>query len=1102
MNLSKPLQRWEESEGRGLSQGDKDTSSGSSGSSYGNSSHSTPPSSGGSTSSSSHHSSTPQSSGTDGKGGRGEGRGGKGGGGGKREPSSPENSSQSPSSSSSRTETGRKGEKTEQSDSVQISEEVDSLDNVSSKNVSLSFSTAPLLDPSPGRDADRSSVSIPSSLPLSSLESCIVTSTPQEGENEKHFSLVNVSSLSVGYGGTKEEVEERGGGGDVEMREEDEDSDATTLGGSDTECGDERTGEPETTARKDSIPAAPKEKDQGHGDEHASSSSSSWRLVCSANTNTYSETKSSAGSASDHTPNPQSSSQTLHLCLSQDSLPCSELPLVIDLPQSQCSQSSTPEDENGPTAVAQIAKTCCENSENQRRRIDTGKIELPSLVRESKSGNGGEEERNEEGGGMREEGEAELIREAWNLLQRERMSDRSGALLSPTESQETRDEDDGGECVTGGGGERRERCSEGFSLRISQSQTTPTQEKTTPPPTDKATTGNLAEMSGNAAPQTNRTNSNSHSAISGDIQPTNSSRGTGSGTTGIGTSVVQDEARARPKPVYESIALPESTGFLSSPLPPSSQSDQLLPSSHPHPSQCSHPAHSSQTPQVPSSTSSQPHGNDISQASSSSAGTPFQFQLPQSGGLLIPHQYTSPPSLQTPLTPSPSPPPHPSTATTQGESAKKKNPVSQDVQDGQPTHHLSQSTEESSKKKKQRNLRLKKFYGGREPARFSERPRGPGLHQLEQEKEHAAGGSRDGGGRGGFVLVGATTPRDEEVIGGDDSQNELEINIPGDSQFETSADSQRLLDCPIEPPSVPAPSDPRGPICQTPPPSVRSKISSSTQQSWTVPPPRPQTSIFSNVLTSRRKTVDRASETVDSGGRDVDPFHFDSDSQPAEFILRRKKRRRDDDCEGMEGREEDDSNGVSTVCNDSPQVEPSETNKTNSTPPSAPVITSSLSPSCQPHSSPPPPPPPLPHQQPTVTGTFPQTPASHTFAPSPHQFLPPHLTPTLTPASSVPLYSSHLHFTSPASRVTEEDISSASKSYRRQRDRYSLRHTHTYRHVVEVKIVSQEVYDGDRLVEGLNTVWQVRERQCVFVWVGGGYFYCNIFECMHFAQST
>ena len=914
------------------------------------------------------------------------------------------------------------------------------------------------------------------------------------------------------------------------MREEDEDSDATTLGGSDTECGDERASKPEKTARKDSIVAAPIEKDQGHCDEHASSSSSSWRLVCSANTNTYSETKSSAGSASDHTPNPQSSSQTLHLCLSQDSLPCSERPLVIDLPQSQCSQSSTPEDENGPTAIAHIAKTCCENSENQCRWIDTEKIEISSLMRENNSGNGVEEERNEEGGEMREEGEAELIREAWNLLQRERMSDRGSALLSPTKSQETQDEDDGGECVTGGGGEgeeRRERCSEGFSLRISQSQTTPNQEKTTQ--TDKATTGNLAEMSGNTAPQTNRTNSNSHSAISGDLQPTNSSREAGSGTNGIRTSVVQDEARARPKPVYESIALSVSTGFLSSPLPPSSQSDQQtphLPSSHSHPSQSSHPshlAHSSQTPQVPSSTSSQPHGNDISQASSLSAGTPFQFQLPQNAGLLIPHQYTSPPSLHTPLTPSSSPP-HPSTAITHGESAKKKNPVSQDVQNGQQTHHPSQSTDESSKKKKQRtlsrgsdkskekekgkdtaslsngdepslvgrresrkassstSLRLKKFYGGnegREPARSSERPRGPVQTQLEQEKEHTAGGSRAGGGRGGFVLVGATTPRDEEVIGEDDSQNKLEINIPGDSQFETSADSQRLLDCPIEPPSVPAPSGPRGPICQTPPPSVRSNIPSSTQQSWTVPPPRPQTSIFSNVLTSRRKTVDRANETVgngNSGGRDDDPFHFDSEShgQPAEFILRRKRRWRDDDCKGMEGGEEENSNGVSTVRNDSPQVESSETNKTNSTPPSAPVITSSLSPSSQPHSSTPSHPPPLPPHQPTVAGPFPQTPVSHTFTPSPHHF---HLTPTLTPASSVPLYSSsHLPFTSPASRVTEEDLSSTSRSYRGRRDRFSLRHTHTYRHVVEVKIVSQEVYEGDRLVEGLNTVWQVRER--------------------------
>ena len=36
-----------------------------------------------------------------------------------------------------------------------------------------------------------------------------------------------------------------------------------------------------------------------------------------------------------------------------------------------------------------------------------------------------------------------------------------------------------------------------------------------------------------------------------------------------------------------------------------------------------------------------------------------------------------------------------------------------------------------------------------------------------------------------------------------------------------------------------------------------------------------------------------------------------------------------------------------------------------------------------------------------------------------------------------------------------------------------MRHVHTYRHVVEVRVVSQEVYEGDQLVDGLNSVWQV-----------------------------
>ena len=1109
------------------------------------------PSSGGPLTSSSHHSSTPQSS--DGKGGGGIG----GSEGGRRssgdgEQSSPDKSFQSPSLS--RTEGEREeGGKTGQSDSVvevifENSEETNAQSNASSKNGYLSLSATPLLDPSPGREADRSSSTIPSSLPLSSLESCIATSTPQG--KKQNMSLGNMSSLSVGYGGTEEERGEEkkedvrlqvesetrgeGLGGDIEMREEDEDSDATTLGGSDTECGDERSNKPETTTSKGSITTAPmEEKDQGD-DEHAStSSSSSWRLVCSATTNTYSETKSSA--SSQH----PSSSETLHLCLSQDSLPDSELPLMIDLPPSQCSQCS--DDEEGPTAITKLAKSCCENSDNRNIQtekvgkssqchiIEMEKIEISSLSKEKNSGSGVEGER-EGGGGRKGEGE-ELIREAWNLLQKER---RSNTLLSPLKSQQTQDSDDV-ELVTGGGGEGEGgRCSEGFSLIITQSQTN---EKTTPPPTDKPTAENVGE---NTAPQP--VNSIPRPTISQDTQPMNTSRETSGGANDFRTSRVQDKARARPKPVYESIALSDSTGFLSTPLPQCSQSDQEKQPSHPsssqphssqpHPSQ-PHPSHphpspphpsqphsSTHPPQVPSSsTGSQPHGNDISQASSSSAGTPFQFHIPQTGVLLQPHQYTSPPSLHTPLTPSPSPPPP--NAVMQEESAKSKTSTSPNVN---TVNHLSQSNDEASAKKKQspqsrerphgdkdrdtekekeattlsngnepsltgrhgpRNStagKLKKFYGnndGKEPvkssgtpgprqARSSERSQAARKHEQEQAKEQTSSNSqREGGEGGGFVLVAATTPGDEEeVVEGDDSQNELEINIPGDSQFETSADSQRLLDCLIQPPSHPAPSDPQGTIFQTPPPTQRSK---NPPQTSTLPPSRPQTSIFSNMLISRRKTVAPAGEHADSAVRD-DPFHFDSESNstPAEFVLRRKKRKNKDDVmeEEREGEEEEDSNGVSTVHNEGPQVEPSDAKKTNSTPP-APVITSSLSPSSQPHSSTPSHPPPLPPQHPTV---FPQTPVSHTCTPSPHHFLPPHLTPTLTPASSLSL--SHLPFTSPASRVAQENIYTASRSYRG--NRYALRHTHTYRHVVEVKIVSQEVYEGDSVMEGLNTVWQVR----------------------------
>ena len=1014
-------------------------------------------------------------------------------------------------SSLSQTESGRGGGTTQESDSVEItfenSEEADAQNT--SKTESISLTTGHLLDPSPGREADRS-LSIPSSAPMSSLESCLATSTPQERAAEQNMSLSNISSVSVGYGGTEEEkVEEKkdereislqvesetgrqGGGEGVKVAEEEEDSDATTVGGSDTECGDLRETDFEVNTKKGF--AEPVE-DRGSGEEHASSSSSSWRLVCS-NTNTYSETKSSVGStATEPTPKP-SSSDTLHLCLSQDSeLPDSQLPLMIDLPESQVpineGELSSPEDETGPTAIAELAKTCCETSDN-RHTSEEEKIEISSLAKGENCEPIAQEERGEGDGDRGGETGCELIREAWNLLQREKMRP-AEALLSPMKSQQTQEESDDVELVTGEG-------EEDFSLRISQSQTTPIREKATPPPVDKVTptTDNtVVNNTSESAPAPAANSSNSHPTSSGNLQPNESDRDISSDVADIRTTVGQDNTRACPKPVYESIALSESAGFLSSPLPPSSHSD---PSSSAQISQ----------QQLPSSTWSQTHGNEVSQASSSSAGTPFQFHLPQTGHLLQPQQYASPPSLHTP---SPSPPP-PTSAVTPAESVVIRREKTPNVKPSHSTKHPLQSTDEPTKEKTQAcketqcndesgekqkdkdahgllngddpclagthknrsrencnstTLKLKKFYGGNEGR---ESVKSPEIAQRSREPQEVQdrGESVE---RRGFVLGAGMTSRDEEMMVGDDSQNELEINIPGDSQFETSADSQRLLDCPIEPPSDPAPSNPRGAIFQTPPPSRRSKVPSSTPQPSTTPASRPQTSIFSNVLVSKRRTLASAGDC--SGNRLVevreDPFEFDSESHssPAEFVLRRKKRKRSQAVDGAKEKEVDDEpseeNAVPAVHNDQEVVV---SDKTNSTPPT-PVITSSVSPSNQPqpHSSTPSNPPPVhpPAQQPPVSRPLPQT-------PSPHLFLPPHL----TPASSLPLYSSpHPPFTSPASRVTEEHVSTASRGYRSRGDRYILRHTHTYRHVVEVKIVSQEVFDGDTAVDGLSTVWQVRE---------------------------
>ena len=924
-----------------------------------------------------------------------------------------------------------------------------------------------LIDPSPGREGDRS-LSIPSSLPQFSLESCVVTSTPQEGETEREGDMSLASGTSVGYGAAEDEKGTAAGKdeGDnavmeVSVVEQGCDSDATTIGDSDAECDDQR--------RDVLMEDTAKEREE---DKHTSDTSS-WRLLCSPNTNSCSDTKSSAGS----TNHLQTLVVETHYSQLTYSQPDSELALVIDLPESQSSQ----------TTAATAEPTVRESGE---------KNEVSAVVNGESCASG-------------EVGKRGLIREAWDLLQREKESERSRrGLLSPLKSQQAVECEDV-ELVTVGGEGRSdndelvdEGSSQGFSLRLSQSQTrlsqaTPTTNKATPTAGDAAESdrGAPCEIEPNCA-------LHQHSAVEdSEVVPM---------TVGANGGVCGDLLSGElPKPLYESVALTDSVAFLSTPLPSQpSQHSHITPShTPPSHSMSSQPQNSATSSQQPASCS-QTRVNEISQASSSSTSTPFQFQIPQTG-LLKPHQYSSPPILHTPtpppLTPSPSPPPtitqtHSLPKPREGEvhqdfhSSSEKNipsktriKINKDKSKDKPV--VSEATLPSQaigSVRKKKAVVPEKFYGHTEPGApvctSSGSPPSDGENLMRDGvRESAPAGG--GGGGGGFVLGAMAVSRDEETSRDDDSQNEIEISIAGDSQFETSADSQRLLDCPLNPPPSSANRRTSSALCEPAPPALPtqgSKISSSTTPQSNIAPQGTAASIFSNILTSRRRAGSRVLRE-DRG----DPFEFDSQGcdRPAEFVLQRKKKKtqvvegdgeREERCEGDVSHMESD---MSTVHDkDGPQTMPTSTISPGSS--STPVITSSLSPSSQPHSSTPSRPLPVTQQCSTIVSLFPhppQTPQSHT--------LPTHMTPTITTPGTLPLFSPHhLPFTSPTSRVSQDDIRRASAQFRDSLSRYVLRHTHTYRHVVEVKVVSQEVYEGDRIVDGLSTVWQVGWR-CVCVCV-------------------
>ena len=856
-----------------------------------------------------------------------------------------------------------------------------------------------------------------------------------EREIEKEIEVEELSSadqtVEVGDGGSGEvvEVEEKPEKPVEERTGVDEDSDAT-VGGSPMACEEkkEEGGGGETMEEQsNSGRVRTTEENSGEGEGEGvevmdgvvtnrgsgvvegggtatdDPSSSSWRLVYNS---ASSDAKPSSEPQQSHTlPLLTADSQLL----AEYSIPDSEPPLVIDVSESQCSSTSTA---NGLTAVAALAESMdCDEGVKSQTGLKNSRIERGFPLAEV----------------------------GYNK--------NSSMLASPFKSQQAREEELAckEEEEEEEGGMTDDGSSHGFSLRLSQSQTTPTTHTT------------KSEVS--------------PGAVGGRVEE----------------SMCPEASMRRPVPVYESMAIEELAPFEATSLPLSHH----LPTSH-----------SSQTPSLeqtaPSSACSETLGtNEVSQASSSSAGTPFQFQLPQNG-LLIPHPHTSPPPpshstsshppTSQPTLPPPShpPPSHPPTSqrittsstklTSQQDSVKfttelqeshtaSNRAVSSTVPATAKSQPVAKTVEDTRRNQTSQNdldLNHNNREGSNEgaPSQLASPHRNDGERSKEERSEGGKGGCTPGGMGGrvpstGFVLGARNEDEEEERVVESDSPP-IAITVAGDSQFETSADSQQLLNMDI--PTTTSSSD-RPPTPAPWGPNFRPQA-----------PLRPNNSSQTPQRSNARRPEHFISAVhVDGGCRRDDPFEFDSQSHngPAKRFICRRRKRADDGTGGAtrqegggpvreSGREEETEEdridaGVSGEC-----------------PRSVPPVTTHATPSSSSHPHPSTSSPaPLP---PSIVTAGPFTPRTST-----------HPSSTSTTDTPLPLLSSPhlLHFTSPSSRVSREDLSAAGSVRLRAGTggggghRYAVRHVKTYRQVVEVRVVSQEVFEGDSPVEGLSTVWQV-----------------------------
>ncbi len=432
----------------------------------------------------------------------------------------------------------------------------------------------------------------------------------------------------------------------------------------------------------------------------------------------------------------------------------------------------------------------------------------------------------------------------------------------------------------------------------------------------------------------------------------------------------------------------------------------------------------------------------------------------------------------------PSAPQDPHSVPTASEAAMLQTSAAQTSAVKLSTNHVGRREKSPSSPRKPLSLRKARSnaVGSKDTSGVLQRRNG----SVETRKE--ANGSTDAGHNSSRFVLGVRSSESQDVNLEEDSQFVLPtVNVPSDSQFVSSESSQFT---------------PANFRIERPPSVDTTETAAHTSRKSSSPP---KESIFSNITASRRtpRLLEDSCTRVQARG---DPFEFNSQSQNTEvrFVPRRGRKTRTrgaerisekEDIRGVgglidgqeEGRDEDMEVGEEERVRDVPEqrgdrgclMEASSSQSHLSGDISSQRHRSGLQPLSQVHddSS-------LGQRESRQTQL-----TRETFSPSSDRerlSRSQPSTPTIsqpstssvaqvciTPTTPLPTCTPPVQFTSPSGIFQVSQLSEFSQQYGREQRRYVLQHVKTYRSVVYHHVVSSEVIEGTKVVEGESKVWQV-----------------------------